>query len=53
MIESTPYVKTNPYPKGHTCFNRLELPLYPDENTLRVYMTAISKSNLDGVFGLD
>lgn len=30
MIESTPYVKTNPYPKGHTCFNRLELPLYPD-----------------------
>jgi hypothetical protein len=53
MIESTSYIKTNPYPKGHTCFNRLELPLYPDEKTLVMYLTAISKSNLDGIFGLD
>jgi hypothetical protein len=53
LIESSSYLKTNPYPKGHTCFNRLELPLYPDESSLKTYVTAISKNNLDGVFGLD
>lgn len=30
LIESSEFNKKNPYPKGHTCFNRLELPLYPN-----------------------
>jgi hypothetical protein len=33
----------NPYPKGHTCFNRLDLPQYPDFETLKTYLNAISK----------
>lgn len=53
LIERTDFSKKNPFPKGHTCFNRLELPEYPNLDLLRTYLTAISKSNLDGVFGLD
>lgn len=53
LIESAEYNKQNPYPKGHTCFNRLELPKYPNKEALRVHLNAIVNSNLDGVFGLD
>lgn len=47
------YDKKNPYPKGHTCFNRLELPQYPNLPTFKTYLTAIATNNLDGIFGLD
>ncbi len=53
LIVSTEYNKKNPFPKAHTCFNRLELPLYPNLETLKTYLTAISKNELDGIFGLD
>lgn len=53
LIESSVFDKANPYPKGHTCFNRLELPMYPNQELLNTYVQAISKSHLDGVFGLD
>ncbi len=53
LIVPTEYSKKNPFPKGHTCFNRLQLPMYPNLDTLKTYLTAISKNELDGVFGLD
>ena len=53
MIESGEFSQLNPYPKGHTCFNRLELPKYPAKDLLRTYVSAIVNNNLDGVFGLD
>jgi hypothetical protein len=53
LIESSEFNKINPYPKGHTCFNRLELPKYPTKEHLKIYVTAIVNNNLDGVFGLD
>ena len=46
-------MKENPFPKGHTCFNRLEVPKYQSKEQLRIYLTAVANSNLDGVFGLD
>lgn len=53
LIEAGPYDKQNPYPKGHTCFNRLEIPIYPTKELLVTYLTAIANNDLDGVFGLD
>lgn len=44
MIVPVEYNKKNPYPKGHTCFNRLELPLYPSLEILKTYVTAISRN---------
>ena len=53
LIESAEFNKANPYPKGHTCFNRLELPKYQTKDQLKTFLTAIVNNNLDGVFGLD
>ena len=33
-IEKVTYTPANPYPKSHTCFNRLELPAYPTQDEL-------------------
>lgn len=52
-MESVPLSKSNPFPKAHTCFNRLELPMYPTEEMLRVHLRGIVNSNLDGIYGLD
>ncbi|KAL4434917.1 hypothetical protein ABPG74_021256 [Tetrahymena malaccensis] len=53
QIKSVPYEKKNPYPKAHTCFNRLELPEYSNLENLRTYMKAIVNNDLDGVYGLE
>ena len=42
----------NPFPRGHTCFNRLSLPEYSNYEDVLTFLTAISESKLDGVFGL-
>lgn len=47
------YNASNPYPKGHTCFNRLELPMYKNAEDLRLYVRAVVSKELDGVYGLD
>lgn len=39
-------------PKAHTCFNRLELPKYPDYKSLKVSLDYIAKNDIVG-FGLD
>jgi E3 ubiquitin-protein ligase NEDD4 len=33
-IRSIPYEESDPYPKAFTCFNRLHLPIYPNEDLL-------------------
>jgi E3 ubiquitin-protein ligase NEDD4 len=39
-------------PIAHTCFNRLDLPAYPDYDTLKVAMDYISQNEILG-FGID
>ena len=53
LIEPSQFLKENPYPKGHTCFNRLELPRYPSKELLHIHLHAVANNDLDGVFGLD
>ena len=43
----------NPYPRGHTCFNRISLPEYGNYEDVIKFLTAISESELNGVFGLE
>jgi hypothetical protein len=50
-IEKVAYEKHNPYPKGHTCFNRLELPHYHTEKEMKVRMDTILKEEINS-FGL-
>jgi hypothetical protein len=45
--------RRNPYPKAHTCFNRLELPLYHNEKQQLEMLRAVVENNLEGVYGLD
>jgi len=40
--------KTNLYPRAHTCFNRLELPLYETREDLEKYMTEAIKFHVSG-----
>ena len=39
-------------PKAHTCFNRLELPKYPDYETLKLSLDYVAKNDIVG-FGLE
>lgn len=52
-IESSKYNKDNAFPRGHTCFNRLELPMYGSKEELSQKMEFIVNSQLEGVFGLE
>jgi len=36
------------FPKGHTCTNTIDLPQYPDKETLREYMSSIIDPGPDG-----
>lgn len=47
-IQSPEYDSTNPYPKAHTCFNRLELPKYPNKEVLEMYLKATLNDALHG-----
>jgi E3 ubiquitin-protein ligase HUWE1 len=51
-IEKARYNKLNPYPKGHTCFNRLELPEYPSKEELEDKLNVIVNQELTH-FGLN
>jgi hypothetical protein len=50
-IESVP-VTQSVYPKAHTCFNRLELPLYDNEEDLRKFVGEVLEIGVTG-FNLD
>ena len=62
-IRSIPYYTSNfrkkntknidPYPKSYTCFNRLHLPLFPDEDTLRENLQKIIDQEEVFGFGLE
>ena len=52
-IESCKFDKERPYPRGHTCFNRLELPIYGSKEILKEKIEFIAKNELEGVFGLE
>ena len=52
-IHSTSFnAKANSYPKAHTCFNRLLLPLYPSFESLKKGMDFVVKNEVTG-FGID
>ena len=38
-------------PRAHTCFNRLDLPKYPDYNSMKVAMDFIADNDIPG-FGM-
>jgi len=46
-IESVP-LNQSIYPRAHTCFNRLELPLYQNEEELRKYVTEVIQFGVTG-----
>lgn len=52
-IESVQFNMQNPYPKAHTCFNRLELPLYETKEDLKLYVMAVVQADLEGQFGME
>jgi hypothetical protein len=50
-INKVGYDRINPYPKSHTCFNRLDLPDYSSEAELRKCMDVILNTEINS-FGL-
>jgi hypothetical protein len=51
-IQKVEYDESNPYPKGHTCFNRIELPEY--ENYEELYERLMTLVNQEVThYGLD
>ncbi|KAI9986541.1 hypothetical protein PInf_025491 [Phytophthora infestans] len=44
--------KSDLFPKAHTCFNRLDLPMYRDMEELETYLTMVSQMETFG-FGLE
>lgn len=47
------YKNVNSFPIAHTCFNRLELPKYTNEEIMRKYLRSIVLNDLEGVFGME
>jgi E3 ubiquitin-protein ligase HUWE1 len=41
-IKEVEYNPIDPYPKSHTCFNRLELPRYPSLDLFRKYIEYVT-----------
>jgi len=52
-IESIKYLKESSGLKSHTCFNRLELPMYPTKELLKEKLFEILNSDFTGVFGIE
>lgn len=52
-IRSIPYEEKSSLPKAFTCFNRLHLPNYPDEDTLESNLEMLLEQNEVYGFGLE
>jgi len=52
-IESIKYDKDNASLKAHTCFNRLELPMYTNKETVEEAVQVVLNMDFRGVFGLE
>lgn len=50
-IDSVPFNQCI-YPKAHTCFNRIELPIYPTKNDLETYVLQAIQVEITG-FGIE
>mmetsp|Transcript_5052 Transcript_5052/g.4982 ORF Transcript_5052/g.4982 Transcript_5052/m.4982 type:complete len:288 (+) Transcript_5052:543-1406(+) len=51
-IEPTIYSQRNMYPMSHTCFNRLDLPIYPTKKEMKKAMKFVINSHVFG-FGIE
>ena len=52
-IESIPYVKgTKNFVKAHTCFNRLDIPIFQNKNELKEAIKFVSSNEIIG-FGIE
>jgi len=52
-IESVKFDKENISLKAHTCFNRLELPMYTEKGMIKSAVDTILNMDFSGVFGLE
>lgn len=52
-IESVKYTKGSTGLVAHTCFNRLELPMYPSKELVKEHIYAILRMDFNGVFGVE
>jgi hypothetical protein len=52
-IESMKYNKDHTGMKAHTCFNRVELPMYPTKELLKENLLNILNTDFNGVFGIE
>jgi len=52
-IESVKFDKENTSLKAHTCFNRLELPMYTEKEMIQNAVETILSMDFSGVFGLE
>ena len=51
-LEPVSYSDRSPYPRAHTCFNRLDLPVYPSQSLLRKFLLYTIANHSQG-FGLE
>jgi hypothetical protein len=51
-IEAMPYTPQNTYPRAHTCFNRLDLPLFPSPRELQSRLLYVILNHSEG-FGIE
>jgi len=47
-----PVSPSNPYPRAHACFNRIDLPVYASKDDLRKYLSLVIEMQVVG-FGLE
>jgi len=52
-IESIKLDKDNAHLKAHTCFNRLELPMYANKEMVEEAIQVVLNMDFRGVFGLE
>lgn len=51
-LNSVSYDEKKPHVVAHTCFNRLDLPIYPDFDTMQEQIELITKMDFEGFFGI-
>ncbi|KAM3128561.1 hypothetical protein pb186bvf_019329 [Paramecium bursaria] len=52
-IEQSIFDQNNPYPRAHTCFNRIDLPKYQNKQQMEMFLLATLDESLNGQFGLE
>lgn len=52
-IESAKYTKETAGLIAHTCFNRLQMPMYPSKELVKEHIHSILRIDFNGVFGIE